>query len=335
MSKYPALRGRSFLKELDWTAGELVAVLELAADLKRAKQAATEQPALGGRTFVLIFEKPSTRTRSSFEVAAHDQGASVSYIPPSASHLGREESLPDTARFLGRLYDGIAYRGHEQHRIELLGAHAGVPVWNALTDEWHPTQILADFLTMQEVAQKPLADISFCFVGDTRFNMARSLLVSGAKLGMDVRLCGPRSFWPPQKVIDEALQIATDSGARCQILDEPAKAVFGADFIYTDVWLSMGEPAEAWLDRIDLLRPYRVTRELMSATGNSRTAFMHCLPALHDRQTDLGEELFAITGLEGIEVTDDVFESDASVVFDQAENRMHTIKALMVATAGS
>ena len=329
-----SLRGRSFLKEVDWSADEFTALLDLAAELKRAKAASAEHQALRGRNFALVFEKSSTRTRCSFEVAAHDQGANVTFIGPTGSHLGTEESLADTARFLGRLFHGIAYRGHEQGRAEELDADAGVPVWNGLTDQWHPTQILADMLTMREVSGKPLEEISFCFLGDTRFNMARSLLVSGALLGMDARLCGPKALWPPDDVVRTAHSLADGSGARCRVLDDPALAVAGADFVYTDVWLSMGEPEEEWTRRIAALRPYRVTSGLLAASGNPDVRFLHCLPALHDRETVLGERLFELTGLDGIEVTDEVFESEASVVFEQAENRMHTIKALMVATAG-
>jgi ornithine carbamoyltransferase len=330
-----SLRGRSFLKELDWTAGELTALLDLAAELKRAKAEGEERKTLEGRNFALVFEKSSTRTRCSFEVAAHDQGANVTFIGPTGSHLGAEESLADTARFLGRLFHGIAYRGHEQTRVEELDAHAGVPVWNGLTDEWHPTQILADMLTMREMSGKPLEEISFCFLGDTRFNMARSLLVAGAILGMDARLCGPEALRPPDDVVETAHSLARASGARCRVLDDPASAVAGVDFVYTDVWLSMGEPAAGWTDRVSALRPYRVTSELMAASGNPDVRFLHCLPALHDRKTELGEKLYELTGLDGIEVTDEVFQSEASVVFDQAENRMHTIKALLVATAGA
>ncbi len=329
-----SLRGRSFLKELDWSADELNALLDLAAELKRAKAAGAERQVLKGRNFALVFEKSSTRTRCSFEVAAHDQGANVTFIGPTGSHLGAEESLADTARFLGRLFDGIAYRGHEQDRAEELDAHAGVPVWNGLTDQWHPTQILADMLTMREVSGKPLEEISFCFFGDTRFNMARSLLVAGAILGMDARLCGPKALWPPDDVVDTARSLADRSGARSGVFDDPVSAVAGVDFVYTDVWLSMGEPTEDWTGRIAALRPYRVTSELLAASGKPDVRFLHCLPALHDRETVLGERLFELTGLDGIEVTDEVFESEASVVFEQAENRMHTIKALMVATAG-
>ena len=334
MTVNKSLQGRSFLKELDWSVDELTALLDLAAELKLAKAEGEERQALRGRNFALVFEKSSTRTRCSFEVAAHDQGANVTFIGPTGSHLGVEESLADTARFLGRLFNGIAYRGHEQSRVEELDAHAGVPVWNGLTDEWHPTQILADVLTMREVSGKPLEEISFCFFGDTRFNMARSLLVAGAILGMDARLCGPEALWPSDDVVHTARSLAERSGARCRVLDDPVSAVAGVDFVYTDVWLSMGEPAAGWSDRISALRPYRVTSELMAASGNPEVRFLHCLPSLHDRETELGERLYQLTGLDGIEVTDEVFESAASVVFEQAENRMHTIKALMVATAG-
>lgn len=327
-----ALIGRSLLKELDFTAGELMELVVSAQWHKRAKHDGHEEPRLSGRNIALVFEKPSTRTRCAFEVAAHDQGAHVTYIGESGSHLGREESLRDTARVLGRLFDGIAYRGFGQSRVEVLAAHAGVPVWNALTDEWHPTQALADVLTMIEVTGKPPEKISLCFLGDTRGNMARSLLVAGGVIGMDVRLCGPRGLWPPAEVVDAAQERAAKSGARCRVTEDVTGAVAGADVVYTDVWLSMGEPAEQWDERVAMLRPYRVTMEVLDKTGNPEVRFLHCLPAIHDTNSSLGAELARTTGLQGLEVSDEVFESAASVVFDQAENRLHTIKALMVAT---
>ncbi len=328
------LHGRSFLNELDFTPIELRHLIELSAQLKAAKAAGYERPRLVGRNIALIFEKSSTRTRCAFEVAAHDQGAHVTYLDPSGSQLGKKESIKDTARVLGRMFDGIEYRGFAQATVETLAEFAGVPVWNGLTDEWHPTQMLADMLTMREHSVKHPTEIVYCYLGDARNNTARSLLVTGALLGMDVRIAAPPSLWPEPALIDQARSIAAVSGARILVTDVVAEGVRGADFLYTDVWVSMGEPAETWDERIALLLPYQVNTATMTATGNPAVAFMHCLPALHDRGTATGEQLFERTGLSEFEVTDEVFESSRSIVFDQAENRVHTIKAVMVATLG-
>ena len=326
------LLGRSFLKLSDFSKRELWHLIWLARELRAAKYGGYEQPRLKGKDLALIFEKPSTRTRSGFEVAAYDQGANVSYIGPSGSQIGAKESMKDTARVLGRLYDGIEYRGYGQKIVEELARYAGVPVWNGLTDEFHPTQILADFLTMLDHSVKPLEQISFCFLGDAAFNMGDSLMEGGTKMGMDVRLCAPRSLWPNPKLVDTCRGFAESSGARLMLTDDVEEAVFGCDFVYTDVWVSMGEPTEKWGERIDLLLPYQVNAAVMKLTGNSKAKFMHCLPAFHNRETKVGEEIYQKYGLEALEVTDEVFESEASVVFDQAENRMHTIKAVLVAT---
>ena len=328
------LKNRHFLSLRDFAPAEIAFLLKLSADLKAAKYAGTEQPLLTGKEIALIFEKDSTRTRAGFEVAAHDQGANVTYLGPSGSHLGRKESVRDTARVLGRMFDGIEYRGFGQVVVEELAAYAGVPVWNGLTDEFHPTQVLADFLTMQEHAQKPWRDIAFCFLGDVGNNMGDSLLIGGAKMGMDVRLCGPRDCWPEKIVEAEARSIAHDTGARLMITDDVAEATLGADFLYTDVWVSMGEPKEVWAERIELLKPYQVTADMMAETTNPRTRFMHCLPAFHNTETEIGAQIRQDFGLSEMEVTDEVFESEASIVFDQAENRLHTIKAVLVATLG-
>ena len=328
------LRGRSFLKELDHTPGEWRSLLALAARLKAAKRAGTEVQHLRGANIALVFEKASTRTRCAFEVAAHDQGAHVTYLDPSGSHLGHKESAADTARVLGRMYDGIQYRGFSQATAETLARYAGVPVWNGLTDEWHPTQSLCDMLTMREHAAKPDADIAFAFLGDAHTNTANSLLVAGAMLGMDVRMVSPPSRANPEDVVKAATTVAGATGARITCTSDVAEGVAGVDFVYTDVWVSMGEPVEAWTERIALLTPYQVTTQVLAASGNPAVKFMHCLPALHDRETEVGEKLFRQTGLAALEVTDEVFESDRSIVFDQAENRMHTIKAVMVATLG-
>lgn len=328
------IRHRSFVKELDFTGEELRSLVDLAASLKAAKAGGYERPTLQGRNIALIFEKTSTRTRCAFEVAAHDQGAHVTYLDPSGSQIGRKESAEDTARVLGRIYDGIEYRGFSQETVETLARHAGVPVWNGLTDEWHPTQMLADVLTMREHSTKHLDEIAYCYTGDARNNVARSLLVTGALLGMDVRIAAPRDLWPDQALRDTAAKIAEGTGARILVTDDPREGVAGVDYVYTDVWVSMGEPPEAWDERIGLLLPYQVDRGLMEATGNRRAMFLHCLPAFHDRHTGIGEELYQRTGLEALEVTNEVFESERSIVFDQAENRMHTIKAVMVATIG-
>jgi len=326
------LRGRSFLKELDFTPQEWRELLTLSASLKAAKAAGSEPKRLSGKNIALIFEKSSTRTRCAFEVAAFDQGAHVTYLDPSGSQIGHKESMKDTARVLGRMYDGIQYRGSRQELVETLGEFAGVPVWNGLTDEWHPTQTLCDMLTMREWCPKPDAEIAFVFCGDARSNVANSLLVCGAMMGMDVRMVAPRALWNPGEVIAAASAIAETTGARITHTEDVDEGVSGVDFVYTDVWLSMGEPKEKWGERIELLYPYQVNADLMKRTGNPGVRFMHCLPAFHDRHTTVGEQLFQATGLEALEVTDEVFESDASIVFDQAENRMHTIKAILVAT---
>ncbi len=326
------LKNRNFLKELDFTPEEMKFLLNLSADLKRAKYAGTEQQLLKGKNIVLLFEKDSTRTRCAFEVAALDQGAHVTYLGPSGSQMGKKESMKDTARVLGRMYDGIEYRGYGQHIVEELGKYAGVPVWNGLTNEFHPTQILADFLTMMEHCDKPLHQISFAFVGDAKNNVGNSLMVGAAKMGMDFRAGAPKSCQPDQKLVDECNNIAKETGAKITITDDVNAAVKGVDFIYTDVWVSMGEPESVWIERINLLKPYQVNTQLMKATGNPNAKFLHCLPAFHNRETTVGEEIFQKYGLDGMEVTEDVFESKASVVFDEAENRLHTIKAVMVAT---
>ena len=328
------LRGRSLLKETDLTAGEFIYLIDLGGQLRMEKHMGQRFSRLAGRNIALIFEKTSTRTRSAFEVAAHDEGAHVTYLGPDDSQLGRKESMKDTARVLGRMFDGIEYRGSAQQTVETLGAYAGVPVWNGLTDDWHPTQMLADILTMRDHARKPLAEVSYCYLGDGRNNTANSLLVTGALLGMDVRICAPGPLQPSAAVRGIATELAADSGARLTVTSDIPAAVAGADYLYTDVWLSMGEPAGEWDQRIDLLLPYQVNQDLMAATGNPAVKFMHCLPALHNRDTEIGQQLYDKRGLEALEVTEEVFESPASIVFDQAENRLHTIKAVMVATAG-
>jgi ornithine carbamoyltransferase len=328
------LRNRNFLKELDLTPQEWRHLLRLSADLKAARYAGTEVPRLRGRSIALIFEKTSTRTRCAFEVAAYDQGASVTYLGPTGSQIGHKESMRDTARVLGRMYDGIEYRGFGQDRVEILGEHAGVPVWNGLTDEWHPTQSLCDMLTMIEHSTKPAEEISFAYCGDARNNVGNSLLVAGAMTGMDVRIVAPRDLWNSTEVVAKAETIAVATGARITHTDVVADGVAGVDFVHTDVWVSMGEPEEVWDERIALLKDYQVNMELIDATGNPRVRFMHCLPAFHDRHTTVGEQIFQRTGMEALEVTDEVFESPHSIVFDQAENRLHTIKAIMVATLG-
>jgi len=328
------LRGRNFLKELDFTPQEWLELLILSASLKAAKAAGSERKHLSGKNIALIFEKTSTRTRCAFEVAAFDQGAHVTYLDPSGSQIGHKESMKDTARVLGRMYDGIQYRGSRQELVETLGEYAGVPVWNGLTDEWHPTQALCDMLTMREWCPKPDAEIAFAFCGDARSNVGSSLLLGGAMMGMDVRMVAPRGLWNPDEVIAAASAIAETTGARITHTEDVDEGVSGVDFVHTDVWLSMGEPKEKWAERIQLLHPYQVNADLMKRTGNPHVRFMHCLPAFHDRHTTVGEQLFQTTKLEALEVTDEVFESDASIVFDQAENRMHTIKAILVATMG-
>jgi len=326
------LSGRSLLKETDLTGTEFRYLVELAGQLRQEKLRGQRGNRLAGRNIALIFEKTSTRTRSAFEVAAHDEGAHVTFIGPQDSQLGRKESVKDTARVLGRMYDGIEYRGSSQQAVETLAAFSGVPVWNGLTDTWHPTQMLADIMTMSGHAAKPLDQVSYCYLGDGRNNTANSLLVTGALLGLDVRVCAPESLWPGQDVQDIATGLAAASGAKLTLTSDVSQAVAGADFLYTDVWLSMGEPESQRDARIDLLLPYQVNAQAMAATGNPAVKFMHCLPALHDRETGIGRLIYDRRGLAALEVTDEVFESAASVVFDQAENRMHTIKALMVAT---
>jgi ornithine carbamoyltransferase len=329
------LRDRSFLKEVDFTRDELRHLLRLSAALKEAKVTGTELARLGGKEIALIFEKTSTRTRAAFEVAAYDQGAHVTYLDPSGSQLGHKESIADTAQVLGRLFDAIEYRGAGQENVEELARHAGVPVYNGLTDEWHPTQMLADFLTMQEHARRPVDEIAYAFLGDGRFNMGRSLLVMGAIMGADVRIVAPAELQPPGDVIALAREHAGESGARVTVTDDVAAGVAGVDFVATDVWVSMGEPKDVWVDRARLLRPFQVNADLLSATGNSAVKFMHCLPAFHDLATVDGRAVAEATGMtDGVEVTDEVFRSPASIVFDQAENRLHTIKAILVATLG-
>ena len=329
------LRQRSFLKEPDFSPEEWKFLLGLSADLKAAKYAGTEQQQLRGKNIALIFEKTSTRTRCAFEVAAHDQGAHVTYLDPSGSQMGHKESVKDTARVLGRMYDGIEYRGSTQANVEELAASSGVPVWNGLTNEWHPTQTLCDMLTMREHSPKHDEDIAFVYAGDARNNVGNSLLVAGALMGMDVRIVAPRELWNDKEVVASAKAIAEVTGARLTHTEDVAQGVAGVDFIYTDVWVSMGEPKEVWDERISVLLPYQVTMDMLAKTGNPDVKFLHCLPALHDRNTKVGQEIYEKTGLEALEVTDEVFESPHSIVFDQAENRMHTIKAIMVATLGS
>lgn len=328
------LRNRNFLKLLDFTPQEIKFLLQLAADLKKAKYAGNEVQRLKGKNIVLLFEKDSTRTRCSFEVAALDQGAHVTYLGPSGSQMGKKESMKDTARVLGRLYDGIEYRGYAQEIVEALGKYSGVPVWNGLTTEFHPTQILADFLTMMEHCDKPLSQVKFCYMGDARNNMGNSLMVGAAKMGMDFRACAPKSVWPEESLVAKCREIAKETGAKITLTESVEEGVKGCDFLYTDVWVSMGEPAEVWEERIKLLKPYQVNKKAMELTGNPNVKFMHCLPAFHNRETTVGEEIYQKFGLEAMEVTEDVFESPASIVFDEAENRLHTIKAVMVATLG-
>ena len=327
------LRNRSFLKEVDFSRDELLHLLRLADALKIAKYAGNEVRRLVGKEIALIFEKASTRTRCAFEVAAFDQGAHVTYLDPTGSQMGHKESTADTAQVLGRMFDGIEYRGSAQDSVEELARFAGVPVYNGLTAEWHPTQMLADFMTMQERANRPADQIAYAFVGDGRFNMGRSLLVTGAILGSDVRIVVPAELGPPDDVVEMAHDLAADSGARITITDDVAAGVDGVDFVHTDVWVSMGEPKEVWAERTSLLRPYQVNREMLAATNNPKVKFMHCLPAFHDSETVVGKEMTEATGMSGgLEVADEVFRSPASIVFDQAENRLHTIKAVLVAT---
>jgi ornithine carbamoyltransferase len=328
------LRNRNFLKELDFPKPEFEYLLKLSADLKAAKYSGSEQPRLEGKNIALIFEKASTRTRCAFEVAAYDQGAHVTYLGPEGSQIGYKESMKDTARVLGRMYDGIQYRGFAQETVEILGQYAGVPVWNGLTDKFHPTQSLADILTMMEHSDKRLEEIAYCYAGDARNNMGNSLMITGCLLGMDVRLCGPKSLWPEDELIAAARKLSASSGGRFSLTDNVADAVKGVDYLYTDVWVSMGEPQEVWDERIKLLKPYQINGEMVKKTGNPAVKFMHCLPAFHNRDTKVGGDVYEKTGMDGLEVTEQVFESDRSIVFDQAENRLHTIKAVMVATLG-
>ena len=328
------LRNRSFLKLLDFTPKEIQYLLDLARDLKRAKYAGTEQQRLKGKNIALIFEKTSTRTRCSFEVAAYDQGAHVTYLGPSGSQIGIKESMKDTARVLGRMFDGIEYRGFAQTTVEQLAQYSGVPVWNGLTNEFHPTQILADFLTMSEHVDKPLNKVSYAYLGDARFNMGNSLMVGGCKMGMDVRIVAPKALWPDPQLVETCRKIAAETGATLTLTDDVDAGVKGCDFLYTDIWVSMGEPDEVWKERIAMLMPYQVNAKMMERTGTPKCKFMHCLPSYHNLETKAGRDVYEKFGLDGIEVTEDVFESENSIVFDEAENRMHTIKAVMVATLG-
>jgi ornithine carbamoyltransferase len=334
MSTVVDLRGKHLLKLADFSPEEITYLIELAAELKAAKKEGREEQKLAGKEIALIFEKDSTRTRCAFEVAAYDQGAHVTFIGPSGSHMGHKETVKDTARVLGRMYDAIEYRGFGQDTAEELARWSGVPIYNGLTDEWHPTQILADFLTFTEHVSKPLNEVVFCYLGDARFNMADSYLIGGAKLGMDVRIASPKSLWPRDEIVELAHSIAHETGAQITITDDVSEAVRGADVLLTDVWVSMGEADEVWAERIDLLKPYQVNAETMAATGNPDAKFMHCLPAFHNTETQVGKEIFEKFGMDSLEVTEEVFESPASLVFDEAENRLHTIKAVMVATLG-
>lgn len=325
-------KNRSFLKLLDFTPKEIRYLLDLSKKLKEDKKKGKEKKKLKGKNIALIFEKTSTRTRCAFEVAAFDQGANITYLGPSGSQIGHKESMKDTARVLGRMYDGIEYRGFGQKIVEELAEFSGVPVWNGLTDEFHPTQVLADLLTMEEHSKKKLNKISYCYMGDARNNMGNSLMVGGAKMGMDVRLCAPKENWPEEALVKKCKEIAKETGAKVTLTEKVQEGVKGVDFLYTDVWLSLGEPAEKWEERIKLMKPYQVNMEVIKQTGNSKVKFLHCLPAFHNRDTKVGEDIFKKYGLDGMEVTEDVFESKHSIVFDQAENRLHTIKAVMVAT---
>jgi len=329
------LRNRSFVKLLDFTPKEIKFLLDLSVDLKKAKYAGTEQQKLNGKNIALIFEKSSTRTRCAFEVAAYDQGASVTYLGPSGSQIGYKETMKDTARVLGRMYDGIEYRGFGQSVVEELAEYAGVPVWNGLTIEFHPTQVLADFMTMMEYSDKPLHQVSFAYLGDARNNMGNSLMVGAAKMGMDFRAVAPKAGQPDKELVDQCLAIAKETGAKISITDNVDEGVKGVDFLYTDVWLSMGEDPSLWENRIKEMLSYQVNSELLAKTGNPKVKFLHCLPAFHNRDTKVGEEIYQKYDIEAMEVTEEVFESEASIVFDEAENRLHTIKAIMVATLGA
>ncbi|MGF3093669.1 ornithine carbamoyltransferase [Cronobacter sakazakii] len=329
------LKNRNFLKLLDYTPAEIQYLIDLAMQLKADKKAGREKKTLVGKNIALIFEKTSTRTRCAFEVGAFDQGAQVTYLGPSGSQIGHKESMKDTARVLGRMYDGIEYRGYGQVIVEELGEFAGVPVWNGLTNEFHPTQILADLMTMLEHSPgKTLPQIRFAYLGDARNNMGNSLMVGAAKMGMEIRLVAPKAFWPEEALVEQCRAIAAETGARIILTEHVDEGVDGVDFLYTDVWVSMGEPKEAWAERVALMKPYQVNQAVVKATGNPNVKFMHCLPAFHNEHTTVGREIEAAYGLKGLEVTDDVFESPCSIVFDEAENRMHTIKAVMVATLG-
>lgn len=328
------LKNRNFLKLLDFSTEEINYLIELSLLLKEAKYAGTEQPQLSNKNIALIFEKASTRTRCAFEVASYDQGAKVTYLGPSGTQIGQKESIKDTARVLGRMYDGIEYRGFGQDIVEVLGKYAGVPVWNGLTNEFHPTQILADFLTMKEHSNKSLSKIKFCYLGDAKNNMGNSLMVGAAKLGMDFRAAAPKECQPSNNLQKHCKEIAKITGAKITITESVEEAVKDCDFLYTDVWVSMGEPDKVWTERIKLLLPYQVNKRAMKLSGNSNVKFLHCLPAFHNRETKVGKEIFEKFGIDAMEVTEEVFESEASVVFDQAENRLHTIKAVMVATLG-
>jgi len=329
------LRNRNFLKLLDFTPKEISFLLELSADLKKAKYSGTEQKTLTGKNIALIFEKASTRTRCAFETAAYDQGANVTYLGPTGTQIGKKETMKDTARVLGRMYDGIEYRGFGQSIVEELGEFAGVPVWNGLTNEYHPTQILADFLTIMEHSDKPLHQVSFAFAGDARNNMGNSLMIGAAKMGMDFRAVAPKQMWPDTALVAQCEEIAKETGAKITLTESIEEGVAGVDFIYTDVWVSMGEADEVWKERIKMMIPYQVNAKMMALTGNPHTKFLHCLPAFHNRDTTVGEEIYQKFGVDAMEVTDEVFESAASLVFDEAENRLHTIKAVMVATLGA
>jgi len=325
-------KGRSWLKELDFTTEELLSLIQLSAELKAESKSGHERQRLQRKKIALIFEKTSTRTRCAFEVAAYDQGAHVTYLGPEGSQIGHKESIEDTARVLGRMYDAIEYRGFGQSVVEGLAASAGVPVYNGLSNEFHPTQMLADMLTMREHSRKPLNEVAYCYLGDARFNTGNSLMVMGSKLGMDVRLCAPSSLWPDPDLVAAARTVASETGARLTLTEDIDEGVRGADFLYTDVWVSMGEDKAVWKERIQLLRPYQVNMDVIRKTGNPNVRFMHCLPSFHDRDTKIGEQIYEEFGLESVEVTDEVFESPHSIVFDEAENRLHTIKAVMVAT---
>ena len=328
------MKNRHFLKLLDFTPEEILFLLNLSLELKQAKYAGSEQPRLVGKNIALIFEKDSTRTRCAFETAAFDQGANVTYLGPTGSQIGKKETMKDTARVLGKMYDGIEYRGFGQTVVEELAKHAGVPVWNGLTNEYHPTQVLADLLTMMEHSDKPLDQVAFAYLGDARNNMGNSLLIGASKMGMDYRSVAPKSVQPEKNLVEKALSIGKKTGAKILLTDDIAQGVKGCDFLCTDVWVSMGEPEDVWKKRIDLLKPYQVNNNTMKLTGNPDVKFMHCLPAFHNRDTSIGEDIYQKFGMDAMEVTEDVFESDASIVFDEAENRVHTIKAVMVATLG-